>query len=148
MREFIEIAARLGGDDDGHQPATPGLLMEYGEAQTYRLILREDARADFLMKTYGEKLAAKLDADTMPQETRAEIDSQPAGAPAAKLISYLSTLDPTPRKNYTQWLVVRYLSGGILLEDAERIIDVLAAFDRKTLYTPGPKGYIDYPILA
>jgi len=130
MREFIEIAARLGGDDDGHQPATPGLLMEYVEAQTYRMILREDARADFLMKTYGEKLAAKLDTDTMPPETRAEIASQPAETPAAKLISYLSTLDPTPRKNYTQWLVVRYLGGGILLEDAERIIDLLTAFDR------------------
>ena len=128
MREYIKLVSGLVGQD---APSSHGgLLTEYMESQTYLSILLEGARSAFLVKTYGEKLTAKYQSDTgVPGNVHAAIAREPGATLAEKLVEYFGTLDPTTRKNYAQWLVVRYIKNGFLLEDGERVTDALRDFD-------------------
>ena len=85
-----------------------------------------------LIKTYGAKVAARfaIERDQAPPEVVADIDAQPGENDGEKVIAYLMTMDPNPRQTYTVWLVNRYLHGDFYIEDAARIREELAVFDR------------------
>lgn len=96
----------------------------------FESLLTENARFDFLVKTYGEKIEQKYVSTkaSEPPVLIDDIDKTEGNTNAERLIRYMSKFDPTPKQQYSQWLVVRWLKNGIKLEDLEAIRDMLAIF--------------------
>lgn len=96
----------------------------------FESLLTENARFDFLVKTYGDKIEQKYTSTKAgePPVIIDNIDKTEGNTNAERLIRYVSKFDPTPKQQYSQWLVVRWLKNGIKLEDLEAIRDMLAIF--------------------
>lgn len=103
----------------------PTILREYLDQQTYSKLLTENARLDFIAKTYGAKLEAKwqMSKAQEPAMVQQAIEATPGETETQKLLAYIVNTDPTPNKELTQWLVQRYLQGQFRLEDAQAAHD-------------------------
>lgn len=96
----------------------------------YERLLSENARFDFLVKTYGEKIEQKYEQTSASEPSLVvnNIERTEGSRIAEKLIRYISQFDPSPKQQYSQWMVVRWLKNGVKLEDLEAIRDMLAIF--------------------
>jgi hypothetical protein len=100
------------------------------EALIYETFLTEASRLDFLLKTYGEKINQHWPtiASSVPTNIVADMELPEEGDVAPQILAYLAYFDPSPKQVFAQWLVVRFLKGGILLEDLEQIHMMLGVF--------------------
>src|ERR1044071_7978227 len=95
-------------------------------------MLTEAGRIDFLMKTYGTKLAAKYTSEQehLPVAVTTAIQREPGQEVGQKVLSYIISHDPTRNHEYAQWLTLRYLKDTLKLEDLPRAYDYLEVFHR------------------
>src|ERR1044072_2862680 len=95
-------------------------------------LLTEAGRIDFLLKTYGAKLAAKYTSEQqqLPVAVSGAGQQEPGQDIGQKVLSYLVSFDPTSNHEYAQWLTIRYLKGALKLEDGPRAYDYLEVFHR------------------
>jgi hypothetical protein len=107
------------------------LLREYLEQHSYA-ILMEDQRTEYLIKTYGTVVANKFVAvkDHTPDNILASVEHQHGEDDAHRVIEYIATFDPSPNRQYAQWLVIRWLKNGFQLEDLARAKEYLEYFHR------------------
>ena len=103
----------------------PSVLREYLEQHAYSQLLTENSRLDYIAKTYGAKLVAKWEASKSgePAVVQNGVNSSPGEDEQQKLISYFTSIDPSPNKELTQWLIIRYLRDQFRLEDAQAAHD-------------------------
>ncbi len=138
MRHLIRLVTAVPEPD-----TSQNLLREYLEARQYASLLTENQRVAFLVKTYGEKLGSKFEAERahLPTGIVQEIDGQPGETPGEKVIAWLTRVDPTSNRDieptgnaqYVQWLAIRYLKGQFLLEDWSVAQESLALFHRRAI---------------
>ena len=103
----------------------PSVLREYLEQHAYAQLLTENSRLDYIAKTYGAKLVAKWEAGKSgePPAVQNGVNASPGEDEQQKLITYFTSIDPTPNKELTQWLIIRYLRDQFRLEDAQTAHD-------------------------
>ncbi|RYD63171.1 MAG: hypothetical protein EOP83_12825, partial [Verrucomicrobiaceae bacterium] len=107
-------------------------LLENLHIVQYAILLTEAARADFLLKTYGERLTARWTETAQHEspELASEISREPGKTEGEKLLNYFLGHDPSRNQAYTQWMVNKYLKGGLRIEDLSRAASYLEVFDR------------------
>jgi hypothetical protein len=77
---------------------------------------------EFLIEYRRDVTLQKIGSNLQQAATR---DTQQS---AEEVISALEQMDPTPNKQYTQWLANQYIKGLFRLEDAPRVQDVVEKF--------------------
>lgn len=92
-------------------------LFEINSNASFWLLLTEDARTDFILKTYGNKLQ------------NIQHDRQAQGQPPEEIVNKLAQIDPTNNRQYLQFLAKMYTAGQFRLEDANRIKKYLTIFN-------------------
>lgn len=106
-------------------------LHEIAELYEYERILTESARIDFLVKTYANQLdKINLQSSISSQVDMNEISGMPGETLGEQLVYYISNFDPTNNKQYSQWLIQRFIKGFIKLEDMYRASEYLTIFQR------------------
>lgn len=98
------------------------------EIMGYIVLTEAEGRTEYLLKTYGPRLEAKWNSSSEPTDIQKDINDQQDETVAGKIISYISYYDPTPKKLYTQWMVIRYLKNALRLEDLESVSANLQRF--------------------
>lgn len=73
------------------------------------MLLTEDARTEFILKTYGNKLQ-NISHDQLARNKSPE-----------EIVNTLVTADPTKNKQYLQFLTRAYVTGQFRLEDVNRL---------------------------
>lgn len=129
------------------------LLLEYSREKTlqnWRMKLRHRLSDEILTRTLGRDHDVWREANNyyvadhakgIPEETLAKND--------AVVMSLIEAADPTPNKEYVQWIVQRYVSGGITRwEDLGRVYETLWRFHnlKKSGYfkrNPGQAKFAD-----
>lgn len=92
-------------------------LFEINSHITEWALLTEDARTDFILKTYGTKLQ-DIQHDRSAQSKSPE-----------EIVNQLTQADPTNNKQYLQWITKMYVQGLFRLEDTNRIKEHLMVFN-------------------
>lgn len=104
-------------------------LHEILQAKAYCAILTETARIDYLKKNFSAKITEKASTEELPADILAEIDAAEGETLGDRVISYVVGYDPSPNKQYSQWIIHRYLKG-LSLEDLGRAFNALTLFDK------------------
>lgn len=93
-------------------------LYEITNNASFWLLLTEDARIQYILQTYGDKLA------------NVSHDQQAQGKSPEELVNTLATADPSKNKQYLQFIVRSYVTGQFRLEDVGRINKHLSIYDK------------------
>lgn len=104
--------------------------LELLEAYAYAGMLTESQRADYLAKNFSEKLQAAFASETTTIEMDQAVEAHPGDTVGKKVLSYIMSYDPSRNKQYSQWLVQRYIKGEYRLEDLSRATEYLTVFER------------------
>lgn len=108
------------------------------ESTSY-LLLETPQRAAWLVSNRGPNLLAKYEEEkkngVIAAEISRQIDLMDGESTSEKLVKFIMSFDPTPAKNYSNWLCSRYMAkpskGGCRLEDFNaRVTADLALFER------------------
>jgi hypothetical protein len=102
------------------------------------LLLLVEYRQDITARNYGNKLIDRMRADHGLSSSFANKSEQEVAAlkerfiadPAVQnyILNKFEAADPTPNKQYTEWIVRRYIRGDYLLEDLEVVHRYLEKF--------------------
>lgn len=103
-------------------------LHEILQDRAYAALLTESARLDYLKKNFGERLEAKASND--PQTVALGIHNLDGETLGDKVIAYIVNYDPSRNKQYSQWMVHRYLKNEVTLEDMYKAAEYMAVFER------------------
>jgi hypothetical protein len=86
--------------------------------QAYQTLLIQEDRAQYIVTNQGDKLA-----DAAMTQERKKMSAE-------DIVKTLRDADPTPNKQYLQWLANRYIAKEFRLEDISRIHDDLVKFKK------------------
>lgn len=113
-------------------------FIELHESSAY-LLLETPQRLAWIIANRGPNLLAKYEAEkqhgVIAMETSRHVDLIDGETPTEKLVKFIMSFDPTPAKNYSNWLCSRYMAkpekGGCRLEDFNASLTAdLAMFER------------------
>lgn len=113
-------------------------FIELYESSSY-LLLETPQRLAWLIANRGAKLLAKYEEEkthgVILPDTQRHVDLIDGESPEEKLVKFIMSFDPTPAKNYSNWLCSRYMArpdkGGCRLEDLNATVTGnLAVFER------------------
>lgn len=93
-----------------------------------------EARDDFLVQTFGEKLVAKVTDENqrgmiIPDDLKAVLKVVDETPPANKIVAWFSGNDPIQGKG-VQWMIVQYIRGNYQLEDIDQVKHAMTEFVR------------------
>lgn len=97
--------------------------------QLYDVIF--EAKEDKLAQTFGNKLLAKFRMDrSVPPNIRQKVVAGGDEQIPLQIIKFLAQYDTTPQRKYLQWMVLQYVRGQLLLEDAYKLPETLQKFEK------------------
>ena len=105
-------------------------LHEMLEAKAYASLLTESARIDYLKKNFSNKVTEKAANTPLPADILDEVNAAEGETLGDRIITYVVNYDPSPNKQYAQWIIHRFVRDKINLEDLGRAYNALSWFDR------------------
>ena len=90
-----------------------------------------EAKEDKLAQTFGKKILARVQADpNIPANIRAKINDGGEEMIPLNVVRFLAQYDPTPQRKYLQWMILQYVRGIMLLEDAYKLPETFQKFEQ------------------
>lgn len=117
-----------------HTCYMPTSMNLHERLQLSHLMMLLEARDDFLIQTFGQKLVDKITDENqrgmpMPTDLTTTLKAADSTPPANKIVAWFVANDPIQGKG-SQWMIVQYIRGNYQLEDIDQVKHSLTEFVR------------------